>query len=193
MTSLADAEPRLARMKVTVARIGKAHGLKGEVSLELRTDIPETRLVQGATFETEPSSVGPLTLLRSRTQAGRWYAAFAEITDRDAADNARGVVLLVEAAGDEEEDAWYVHELVGLAAVRPDGSEVGEVVDLLDLPAHDVLVVRQPSGFRAMIPFVEAFVPEVDIEGGRVVITPPFGLLEGEEPEATGETAGSGE
>ena len=177
-------------MKVTVARIGKAIGLKGEVSLDVRTDIPETRLAQGATFETEPASVGPLTVVRSRTQSGRWYVAFAEITTRELADDVRGVELVVEATESEEDDAWYIHELVGLPVVRADGSPVGEVVELLDLPAHDVLVVRQASGFRAMIPFVEAFVPEVDIEAKRVVVTPPYGLLEGEEPENTGETAG---
>jgi 16S rRNA processing protein RimM len=173
-------------MKVTVARVGKAIGLKGEVSLELRTDSPETRLVRGATFDAEPASVGQLTLLAVRQQSGRWIAKFAEIDDRTAAENARGIELLVEA--DEEDDAWYVHELVGLSVVRVDGTEVGEVVDLLDLPAQDVLVVRQPSGNRAMIPFIEAFVPEVDIDAGHVVVNPPYGLLDGEEPETTGET-----
>jgi len=177
-------------MKVTVARVGKAVGLKGEVSLELRTDSPETRLVRGATFETEPGSVGPLTLASSRQQSGRWIVSFDEAVGRDAAENLRAVELIVEA--DDEDDAWYIHELVGLAVVRPDGTAVGEVVELLDLPAHDVLVVREPSGHRAMIPFIEAFVPEVDIEGGTVVITPPYGLLDGEEPETTGETAGTG-
>ena len=71
---------------------------------------------------------------------------------------------MIDADEADEDDAWYVHELVGLSVVRPDGTLVGEVVDLLDMPAHDLLVVRQPSGFRAMIPFVEQFVPEVDIE-----------------------------
>jgi len=176
-------------MKVTVARIGKAVGLKGEVSLEVRTDSPETRLVRGATFETEPSSVGPLTLASARQHSGRWLVSFAELATREDAETARGAELVVEA--DDEDDAWYVHELVGLTAVRADGTTVGEVVDLLDLPAQDVLVVREPSGHRAMIPFIEAFVPEVDIDGGRVVVTPPYGLLDGEEPENTGETAGS--
>jgi len=77
---------------------------------------------------------------------------------------------------------------VGLRAERPDGTLVGEVVDLMDMPAHDVLIVREPSGNRAMIPFVEAFVPEVDVEGGRVIVTPPYGLLAGEEQVDTGET-----
>ena len=62
-----------------------------------------------------------------------------------------------------------------------------DVVDLMDMPAQDLLIVREPSGRRSMIPFVEDFVPEVDVEGGRVVVTPPFGLLGGEEQADTGE------
>lgn len=168
-------------MKLTVARIGKAHGLKGEVSLDVRTDTPQTRLVPGATFETEGGSIGRLTVVKAREQSGRWFVAFAEITDREGAEAARGTELVIDGAQSDEEGAWYIHELVGLAAERPDGSAVGEVVDLLDMPAHDVLVVREPSGHRAMIPFIQDFVPQVDVAGGRVVVTPPFGLLEGED------------
>ncbi|WP_296666020.1 ribosome maturation factor RimM [Demequina sp.] len=178
-------------MRLTVARIGRAHGLKGEVSMVLHTDVPEQRLVPGAVLETEPAAAGPLTIERVRTQSGRWYVQFAQISGREAAEAARGVELTIEGAESDEDDAWFVHELVGLAAVRPGGEVVGEVVDLLSMPAQDLLVVRQPGGARAMIPFVEEFVPEVDVEGGRVVVTPPFGLLAGEEPETTGETAGA--
>lgn len=170
-------------MKLTVARIGKAHGLKGEVTLDVRTDTPQTRLVPGAMFQTEGGSIGQLTVTKVREQSGRWFVAFAEIADRDAAEAARGTELVIEGAESDEEGAWYVHELVGLAVERPDGSRVGEVVDLLDMPAHDVLVVREPGGHRAMIPFIEDFVPEVDVPGGRVVVTPPFGLLDGEDVE----------
>ncbi|WP_084076827.1 ribosome maturation factor RimM [Demequina sp. NBRC 110057] len=177
-------------MKLTVARIGRAHGLKGEVSVEVRTDIPDERLIPGETYDTEPASAGPLTIATVRTQAGRWYLRFDEIVGRDAAEAARGVELVIDGDESDEDDAWYVHELVGLAAVRPDGSAVGEVVDLLSMPAQDILVVKQPGGHRAMIPFVEDFVPEVDMDARRVVVTPPYGLLAGETPEETGETRG---
>ncbi|MFV0284763.1 MAG: ribosome maturation factor RimM [Demequina sp.] len=177
-------------MKLTVARIGRAHGLKGEVSVEVRTDIPDERLIPGETYETQPSTAGPLTITTVRTQAGRWYLRFDEIADRDAAEAARGVELVIDGDESDEDDAWYVHELVGLAAVRPDGTPVGDVVDLLSMPAQDVLVVKEPGGHRAMIPFVEDFVPEVDLDARRVVVTPPYGLLAGETPEETGETHG---
>ena len=178
-------------MKKTVARIGRAHGLKGDVVLDIRTDVPAQRLVVGATFETEPAEAGPLTLVRVRQQGVTWVAGFDRIPDRDAAEQAKNIELVIDGAESDEEGAWYVHELVGMSVVRPDGSVVGEVVDLLDMPAHDVLVVRQPSGFRAMIPFVEPFVPNVDAEARVVTVTPPYGLLDGEEPINTGETAGN--
>lgn len=177
-------------MNVTVARIGRAHGLKGEVSVELRTDLPEERLAQGAVLATEPAEAGPLTVIGTRVQAGRWYVRFEEITDRNAAEAARGVELVADVDPDEEDEAWFVQDLVGLVAVRPDGERLGEVVDLMSMPAQDLLVVKQPGGHRAMIPFVDEFVVEVDVEAGRVVLTPPYGLLAGEEPEATGETRG---
>ena len=174
-------------MKVTVARIGRAHGLKGEVTVELRTDIPEERLVKGAAFATEPAAAGPLTVVSTRIQSARWYVRFEGMETREAADAARGVELVMDVEDSDEDGAWFVHELVGLTAERPDGTLVGEVVDLMDMPAQDLLIVREPSGNRAMIPFVEQFVPKVDIEGGRVIVTPPYGLLEGEEQVDAGE------
>ena len=177
-------------MKVAVARIGRAHGLKGELSVELRTDVPEDRFFAGAVLETDPASAGPLTVAAVRHQGGRWYLRFEEISDRTAAENARGIELLVEVDEDEEEGAWFVSQLVGLTAVRPDGTQLGEVVEVMPMPAQDVLVIRQPSGYRAMVPMVEEFVPEVDIEAGLITLTPPYGLLDGEEPEVTNETRG---
>ncbi|MEX0914050.1 MAG: ribosome maturation factor RimM [Demequina sp.] len=170
--------------------MGRAHGLKGEVTVELHTDIPEGRFASGAVLATAPASAGPLTVARTRTQAGRWYVQFEQISTREAADVIRGVELVVEEDTSDEPDAWYLHELIGLRAERPTGEVVGEVVDLEHPPAHDLLVIKQPGGTRARIPFVESLVPQVDIAGGRVIVDPPHGLLAGEEPEATGETHG---
>ncbi|MFW7414030.1 ribosome maturation factor RimM [Demequina sp. SO4-18] len=177
-------------MKLTVARIGRAHGLKGELSVELHTDIPEERLVPGESLETEPADAGPLTVEAVRTQGGRWYVRFAQVATREAADELRGVELVIDGDESDEDDAWFVHELVGLSAVRPDGEVLGEVVDLLSMPAQDLLVVKQPDGHRAMVPFVEEFAPEVDVDAGTVTLTPPYGLLSGETPETTDETRG---
>ncbi len=166
-------------MLLTVARIGRAHGLRGEVALDLRTDDPEARLAVGSALPTDPAGRGPLTVTGTRVQQGRWYASFAEVSDRTAAEALRGVDLLVEVAQDEDddEDAWYPHELAGLRAEHVDGRVLGEVTGLEHLPAHDVLVLREPDGARTLVPFVRAIVPVVDVPGGRVVLDPPGGLL----------------
>ncbi|GAA4625555.1 ribosome maturation factor RimM [Cellulomonas oligotrophica] len=167
-------------MELTVARIGRPHGLRGEVLLDVRTDAPEERLVVGARFATQPVSAGPLTLTSVRRAQERWYVTLDRAPDRTAVEALRGVELVVDADADadDDEDAWYPHQLVGLRVEHvADGRLLGEVVGLEHLPAHDVLVVREPAGERTRVPFVRAIVPVVDVPGGRVVLDPPGGLL----------------
>lgn len=172
-------------MQLTVARIVRAHGLQGEVILEVRTDSPEERLVAGAVLATLPPEAGPLTVARARLHSGRWLVSFQEVTDRTAAEALRGVELVGEPTA--EHDAWYLHELVGLRAQLPDGTVVGEVVAVEHLPAQDLLVLADQQGRTSMVPFVRQLVPEVDIAARRLVITPPEGLLAG--AEAADDTA----
>ena len=171
-------------MDLVIARIGRARGLGGEVSVELRTDIPQDRFVVGAVLQTDPPGAGPLTLTSAQHDSGPWYLRFAEATTREAAEGLRGVLLVVEQDASDEEDAWYPHELVGLRAERPSGEVVGTVSGIEHPPAHDLLVIHEPGGTTALIPFVAAMVPVVDVAGGRVVVDPPFGLLAGEDPDA---------
>jgi 16S rRNA processing protein RimM len=169
-------------MQLTIATIGRARGLQGEVGLDVRTDSPQARFVVGAVLATVPEAVGPLTVARVRSLGDRWYLTFDEVTDRDGADALRGVELVVEEGASEEEDAWYPYELAGLRAERPDGSALGEVIGLEHLPAQDALVVREPDGTRTLVPFVRAIVPVVDVAGGRVVIDGPLGLFAADGP-----------
>lgn len=186
-------------MQLTVARIGRAHGLRGEVALDLRTDDPAARLAVGTALDTDPASAGPVTVQRTRTAQGRWYVTFDQITDRTAAEGLRGVLLVVEVdeadltdGEDSDDDSWYRHELVGLRAERVgDHALLGTVVDLEHPPAHDLLVLREPDGTVSRVPFVRQIVPVVDVAGGRVLLDPPGGLLgagsdaaPGSEPEA---------
>ncbi len=164
-------------MLLTVARVGRAHGLRGEVGLDVRTDDPEDRLAVGTVLQTEPADRGPLTVQQVRVQHDRWFVTFAEASDRTAAESLRGVVLVVDADEDSDEDAWYPHQLTGLRAEHVDGRLLGEVVGLEHLPAHDMLMVREPDGVRTLVPFVRAIVPVVDVPGGRVVLDPPGGLM----------------
>jgi 16S rRNA processing protein RimM len=168
---------------LTVGRIGRAHGLRGEVGIDVRTDSPEARLATGTTLSTRPPEAGPLSIVGARHQQGRWFVSFDGVADRAAAEALRGVELVVEvdvdAAPDEDDDegAWYPHELVGLRAEGVDGRVLGDVVGLEHSPAHDLLVLREPDGARTLVPFVHAIVPVVDVPGGRVVLDPPGGLL----------------
>ncbi|MEV8029606.1 ribosome maturation factor RimM [Cellulosimicrobium funkei] len=164
-------------MELTVARVGKAHGLRGEVALDLRTDDPEERLAVGERLETRPADAGPLTVATVRVHQGRWLVGFEGVRDRTGAEALRGVELVVEAEASDEEDAWYPHELAGLRAEGTDGRVLGRVEGLEHLPAHDVLVLREPDGARTLVPFVRQIVPVVDVAGGRVVLDPPGGLL----------------
>ena len=172
-----------------VARIGKPHGLRGESTVQVHTDAPEQRFVEGATFLTEAaagSGVPRLLTLRStRVHRGIWLLGFEEIPDRTGAESLRGTRLYLDPEdaadvreADEEEDAWYEEDLVGLEAVGTDGAVLGRVMGLETGAVQDLLVVELATGGQALVPFVEAIVPEVDVEGGRVVLDPPPGLLE---------------
>lgn len=164
-------------MQLTVARIGRAHGLRGEVALDLRTDAPDERFAVGVVLATAPADVGPLTVAGIRTLHDKWFLSFEEAPDRTAAERLRGIELLVEETASDEDDAWYPHELAGLRAEHVDGSLLGTIAGLEHLPAHDVLILVEPSGARTLVPFVRAIVPVVDVAGGRVVLDPPGGLL----------------
>ena len=170
-----------------VARIGKPHGLHGEVTVRLHTDQPERRLAVGAVLDTEADAGSgvprTLTVRSTRVHRGIWLVAFEEVPDRTGAEGLRGtrLVLTGDAAGiadEADEDTFTEAELVGLAAVSPAGEELGEVVGLVLGAAQDRLVVRLADGREGEVPFVAALVPEVDVAGGRVVLEVPGGLFD---------------
>jgi len=166
-------------MQVVVARIGKAHGLRGEVTVQVLTGAVDERFVPGTTFVTEPEESGPLVLSSARDHNGVLLLGFEGTQDRSGAEALRGIKLLADPLDDDgDEDTWYERDLVGLKAVTVGGDEVGEVIALRTGGAQDLLVLRLTDGREALVPFVTAIVPEVDIEGGRVVIDPPTGLLD---------------
>jgi 16S rRNA processing protein RimM len=169
-------------MQVVVARIGKAHGLRGEVTVQVLTASPDERFVPGAVFVTDPAATGPLVLRSARDNNGILLLGFENTDDRNGAEALRGTKLLADVlADDEDEESWYERDLVGLRAVTVDGAEVGEVTALQSRPAQDLLVIRLADGREALVPFVKAIVPEVDIAGGRVLLDPPAGLLDPDE------------
>ena len=166
---------------VVVARIGKAHGLKGEVTVQLHTDSPEQRFVPGETFETEPASRGPLTLRSARVHNGLHLLAFDEAPDRTAAEGLRGIKLLAEADDLDEDDAWYEEDLLGFDVVVA-GEKVGVVKALESREVQDLLVVDGVEGYDILVPFVEEIVPEID-EDARVALLARPDLAPAEVPD----------
>ncbi len=163
-----------------MGRIGRPHGLHGEVTVDVRTDSPDERFAPGTVL-----MAGDRTLVvrSSRPHSGRLLVTFDQITDRDSATGVRGALLTVDSAslpptGDPDE--FYDHQLEDLVAVRTDGSRLGTVREIVHAPAHDLLVVDTDQG-EELVPFVRAIVCEVDLAGGRVVVDPPEGLLRGPE------------
>ncbi|MDX3237011.1 ribosome maturation factor RimM [Streptomyces sp. ME03-5709C] len=173
-------------MQLVVGRIGRAHGIKGEVSVEVRTDEPELRLAPGAVLVTEPASAGPLTIETGRVHSGRLMLRFAGVKDRNGAEALRNVLLIADVdPGEKPEDPeeFYDHQLVDLDVVTADGTEVGRIKEISHLPYQDLLVVERPDGSEVMVPFVAEIVPEIDLELQRAVVTPPPGLLDEAETE----------
>ncbi|MER5413132.1 ribosome maturation factor RimM [Streptomyces virginiae] len=168
-------------MELVVARIGRAHGIKGEVTVEVRTDEPELRLSPGAVLRTEPATAGPLTIETGRVHSGRLLLRFAGVKDRTGAEALRNILLIAEvdpAELPEEPDEYYDHQLMDLDVVLEDGTEIGRIAEISHLPSQDLFIVERPDGTEVMIPFVEEIVAEIDLEEQRCVITPPPGLID---------------
>lgn len=171
-------------IEVVVGRIGKPHGVRGEVTVDVRTDEPDRRYAPGSALQVQAprGSTFPrptLTVERTRWHQGTLLVTFAELGDRNAAEAARGIVLSAHVPADEvpeDPEEFYDHQLVGLEAHDLDGAPLGEVVGLFH-GAQDILRIRTADGREALVPFVSALVPEVDLAGGRVVIADRPGLV----------------
>jgi 16S rRNA processing protein RimM len=175
---------------VIVGRIGRPHGIKGEVSVEVRTDDPEGRLAPGTSVRTDPETAGPLTIEAGRVHSGRLLLHFAGHDDRSAAERLRGVLLVSDvdpAERPEDPEEFYDHQLVGLTVRTLGGQPVGELAEVLHLPGQDVLAVRTPDGREVLVPFVAEIVPTVDLDGRVIEVDPPPGLL-GDEPDGPPES-----
>lgn len=168
-------------MQLVVARIGRAHGVKGEVTVEVRTDEPELRLAPGAVLATDPASTGPLTIETGRVHSGRLLLRFEGVGDRNAAEALRNTLLIAEVDPDElpeGEDEYYDHQLIDLDVVTKDGTQVGRITEISHLPSQDLFVVERPDGSEVLVPFVEEIVTDVDLREQRAVIDPPPGLID---------------
>lgn len=172
-------------IEVVVGRIGKPHGIRGEVTVDVRTDEPERRFAVGTVLRAAPPAgsdrrPGSLTVARSRWHQSTLLVTFDELDDRNAAEAARGTVLTATLGADEvpdDPDEYYDHQLIGLAVVDVDGTPLGEVTAVVHGAAQDLLSVRTADRRDALVPFVSALVPEVDLAAGRVVVADRPGLV----------------
>jgi len=170
-------------MQLVVGRVGRPHGLRGEVTVAVRTDDPDQRFVAGSSLDTIPPERGPLTVAAARWHSGRLLVRFAGYEDRGAADALRETMLAIDSGQltpltDPEE--YYDHDLIGMHVVTVAGEPVGIVADVLH-HGQDMLVVDGAgprAGAEILVPFVAPIVPDVDMAAGRLVIDPPPGLLD---------------
>ncbi|OKI06762.1 ribosome maturation factor RimM [Streptomyces sp. CB02923] len=173
-------------MQLVVARIGRAHGIKGEVTVEVRTDEPELRLAPGAVLATDPPATGPLTIETGRVHSGRLLLRFEGVRDRTGAEALRNTLLIAEIDPEEvpeDPEEYYDHQLIDLDVVTTDGKEIGRIAEVSHLPYQDLLIVRRPDGDEVMIPFVSEIVPEIDLAEQKAVVDPPPGLLDDSQAE----------
>ena len=183
-------------MLITVGRVGKAHGIRGSVTIQVLTDEPESRFVAGSPIKTEPALPQPLIIAGLKWHSGRLLMDFEGITDRTAAESLRGTLLQVEVdqfERPEDPDEYYDHQLVGLNVSLVNGELLGTIAEISHLPAQDLLVVtpvtavNDSAGTKAeyLSPFVSAIVTSVDLETGLVVDPPPGLLSEIDEPNSS--------
>jgi 16S rRNA processing protein RimM len=171
-------------IEVLVGRIGRPHGIRGEVTIDVRTDEPDRRFITGAELRAEaPRGAGAHASLR--VSRARWHQqtlllTFEEINSRDGAEAARGLLLYADRPVDEvpqDPEEFYDTQLIGLRARDLDGTDLGEIEAVRHGAAQDLLVIRTLDGRETYVPFVSALVPDVDVAGGHVTIADRPGLV----------------
>jgi 16S rRNA processing protein RimM len=153
-------------LRLEVGRIGRAHGLQGEVSVAPISNRPE-RFAPGSTLYAGDRA---LLIVSSRRHQQRWLVRFDGVDDRSGAESLRNQVLFGGAFADAPEGEMWAHELIGAQVRDRAGNALGEVVAIEENPAHDLLVLEGGS----LVPVV--FI--VSNEPGLIVIDPPEGLLD---------------
>ncbi|WP_045843278.1 ribosome maturation factor RimM [Mycobacterium lepromatosis] len=171
-------------MELTIGRVVKAHGISGEVVVEIRTDDPTARFSAGNTLLAKDFRRGDpgqrYTVVYAREHGTRLLVRLAGVSDRDTADALRGSLFVIDSADlppIDEPDTYYDHQLESLQVRTTTGRGVGVVAEVLHTAAGELLAVRCDSG-EILVPFVGAIVKSVSLDDGIVEIDPPKGLLD---------------
>lgn len=159
---------------VIVGRIGKPHGLKGDVFVLPLTDHPDRFAVDSELFV----DGRPVTVASSRTAEGRLIVRFSHVTDRQQAEATRGANVTIPESERRplDVDEWWPDDLIGLRVLDHAGEYRGEVIDFVDGVAQDRLLLRVGEA-EVEVPFVEAVVPVVDVDAGHIRLADIDGLL----------------
>ena len=160
-------------MRLLVGRIGRAHGILGEATIEVRTDEPDRRFAIGATVQTD--SIGDLKVISGRVHNGILLLGFEGISDRNSVEKLRNTLLYADVdinEANDDEDEYHVMQLIECVAVLESGEVFGEITDVINLPGQDLLAIKTENG-EQLIPFVHQLVPTVDITNKKVVVIPP--------------------
>jgi 16S rRNA processing protein RimM len=161
--------------RLVVGRIAKAHGIRGEVAIDVVSDEP-SRFAAGARVH---AGERMLTVSASRPHQGRLLVLFDEVPDRSAAEMLAGAELTIpseEARALEDEWSFYPHQLEGLTVTDEEGHELGTMARVEESPASDLWVVRA-DGRDVLVPAVRDIVVRVDLDGRTIVLRPPEGLF----------------
>jgi 16S rRNA processing protein RimM len=172
-------------MDLVVGRVVKAHGIGGEVVVDVRTDDPYDRFAPGITLRVRArdKSERLLVVAGMREHGGRLLVRLDGVGSRDAADALRGGLFIVDTADlppIEDPDEFYDHQLEGLRVRTLTGVEVGVVAEVLHTAAGEILSVRPAAGEgpEILVPFVSAITTSVSLDDGLIEIDPPDGLLD---------------
>ncbi|MGB7287304.1 MAG: ribosome maturation factor RimM [Salaquimonas sp.] len=163
-----------------MAKIGAAHGIKGEVRVKSFTDDP---LAFGDYGKLHDNQGRKYQVINARVSKTVVVTRFKSVDTREKAEALNGIELFVDRSilpETEDEDEFYMSDLVGLEAVSPDGEKLGVVKEVYDFGAGDILEIKLENGPLEMFPFTKAIFPQIDIEGGRVVFVPPVVVSERE-------------
>jgi 16S rRNA processing protein RimM len=159
-------------MRLLVGRIGRAHGIAGEATIEVRSDEPQLRFAIGARVQTDTR--GDLTITSHRLHNGTLLLGFVGVTDRNGVEALRDTLLYADVDITEQSapNEYHVMQLIGCQAFLESGELFGELTDVLNLPGQDVLSIATASG-EVLIPFVQQLVPHVDVVARKVIVVPP--------------------
>lgn len=174
-------------MELVVGRIAKAHGVTGELAVEIRTDDPDERFAAGSVLNgrlPRGGGIREFVIESVREHSGRLLIRFTGVSDRDAADALRGTLFTVNTAdlpAIEDPDEFYDHQLEGLTVRTQDGTDIGTVSEVLHTPGGELLSVKPPSSDKQpeiLVPFVSAIVTSISLADKVIEIDPPEGLLD---------------